>query len=97
VFAIDGSSLRQYHQLQQLGRQLITAKKSTVAIEVFRFNHNKNPGQFITLVGMARGLAAIGEGSKALEYASKALPLTPNDANKQAVQGMIDKLKAGKT
>jgi hypothetical protein len=33
---------------------------------------------------------------KALEYANKALPLAPNDANKQAVQGMIDKLKAGK-
>ena len=65
-------------------------------MEVFQFNYNKNPDQFITLVGMARGLSAIGDGPKALEYANKALPLAPNDANKQAVQGMIDKLKAGK-
>jgi hypothetical protein len=48
------------------------------------------------MVGMARGLSATGDMLKALEYANKALPLAPNDANKQAVQGMIDKLKAGK-
>ena len=34
--------------------------------------------------------------TKALEYMNKALPLAPNDQNKQAVQAMIDKLKAGK-
>jgi hypothetical protein len=31
-----------------------------------------------------------------MEFANKALPLAPNDANKQAVQAMIEKLKAGK-
>jgi tetratricopeptide (TPR) repeat protein len=83
-------------QLQQLGRQLLTAKKTKAALEVFQFNYNKNPDQFITLTGMARGLSANGDFTKALEFANKALPLAPNDANKQAVQGMIDKLKAGK-
>jgi tetratricopeptide (TPR) repeat protein len=83
-------------QLQQLGRQLLAAKKPQAALEVFKFNYDKNPNQFITLTGMARGLSANGEYAKALEYASKALPLAPNDANKQAVQAMIDKLKAGK-
>jgi tetratricopeptide (TPR) repeat protein len=84
------------NQLQQLGRQFITAKRPKAAIEVFQFNYNKNPEQFITLVGMARGLSANGDIAKALEFANKALPLAPNDTNKQAVQGMIDKLKAGK-
>jgi hypothetical protein len=83
-------------QLQQYGRQLLTAKKPKVALEVFQFNYNKNPDQFITLTGMARGLSANGEYAKALDYANKALPLAPNDANKQTVQAMIDKLKAGK-
>jgi tetratricopeptide (TPR) repeat protein len=83
-------------QLQQLGRQLLTAKKPQAALEVFEFNYNKNPNQFVTLTGMARGLSATGEYAKALEFATKALPLAPNDANKQAVQAMIDKLKAGK-
>jgi len=83
-------------QLQQLGRQLVTAKKPQFALEVFKFNYDKNPNQFVALVGMARGLSANGEFAKALEFANKALPLAPNDANKQAVQAMIEKLKTGK-
>ena len=83
-------------QLQQFGRQLIAAKKPQVALEVFRFNYDKNPNQFAALIGMARGLSATGDFAKALEFANKALPLAPNEANKQAVQAMIEKLKAGK-
>lgn len=83
-------------QLQQLGRQLITNKQPKTALEVFEFNYNKNPNNFIALTGMARGLSATGDYAKALSFAEKALPMAPNDANKQAVQAMIDKLKAGK-
>lgn len=83
-------------ELQQFGRQLLAAKKPQAALEVFRFNHDKNPNQFITLTGMARALSANGGYAEALEFANKALPLAPNDANKQAVQAMIEKLKAGK-
>jgi tetratricopeptide (TPR) repeat protein len=84
------------NELQQYGRQLITAGKGKLALEVFQFNFNKNPNQFTTLIGMARGLSANNKYGEALEYASKALPLAPNEANKQAVQGMVEKLKAGK-
>jgi tetratricopeptide (TPR) repeat protein len=83
-------------ELQQLGRQLLAAKKSQAALEVFQFNYNKNPNQFIALIGMARGLSANGEHAKALEFANKALPSAPNDSNKQAVQAMIEKLRADK-
>lgn len=83
-------------ELQQFGRQLLAAKKNKAALEVFQFNYNKNPAHFVALTGMARGLSANGEYAKALEFAEKALPVTPNDAARQAVQGMIEKLKAGK-
>jgi tetratricopeptide (TPR) repeat protein len=83
-------------QLQQFGRQLLAGKNSKAALEVFQFNYNKNPDQFITLTGMARGLSANSDYTKALEFANKALPLAPNDANREAVQAMVDKLKAGK-
>ena len=83
-------------QLQQLGRQLLAAKNLKAAMEVFQFNYDKNPNQFAALIGMARGLSANGEYAKALEFANKALPLAPNDANRQAVQAMIEKLKTGK-
>jgi tetratricopeptide (TPR) repeat protein len=83
-------------ELQQFGRQLLAAKKPQAALEVFRFNYNKNPNQFAALTGMARGLSANGEYAKALEFANKALPLAPNDSAKQAVQAMVEKLKAGR-
>ncbi len=82
-------------QLQQFGRQLILAKQPKTALEVFEFSYNKNPDQFPTLTGMARGLSATGQYVKALEYANRAVVLAPNDAGKQAVQAMIEKLKAG--
>ena len=82
-------------QLQQLGRQLLTAKKPKAALEIFQFNYHKAPGQFITLMGMVRGLCANGDYQKALTFANKALPLAPNEANKNAVQQMTEKLKKG--
>ena len=84
------------NQLQQLGRQLLAAKNNKAALEVFQFNYDKNPGQFVAVAGMARAWSANGEYAKALDFASKALPLAPNAANKDAVLGMIEKLKAGK-
>lgn len=83
-------------QLQQFGRQLIAQKKPKMAFEVFQFNYSKSPDQFISLTGMARAHSANGEYSKALDFATKALPLAPNDQTKTAVQGMIDKLKGNK-
>ena len=82
--------------IQQYANQLLAAKKPKEALEVYQFNFDKNPNQFTTFVGMARGLSANGNYEKALEFAMKALPLAPNEQNKQTVQTMIDKLKMGK-
>ena len=83
-------------QLQQLGRQLLAAKKPKQAMDVFLFSYNKAPEQFINLTGMARGHSANGEYAKALDFANKALAIAPNEQAKTAVQAMIDKLKTGK-
>ena len=83
-------------QLQQLGRQLLTAKRLPMAMETYQYNVKKYPGQFASLMGMVRGLSASGEHKKALDFAKRALLVAPNNANKQAVQAMIDQLKAGK-
>lgn len=45
---------------------------------------------------MVRGLSANGDDTKALELTNKALPLAPNEVNKQAILTMIEKLKTGK-
>ncbi|HXI00778.1 MAG TPA: DUF2911 domain-containing protein [Sphingobacteriaceae bacterium] len=84
------------NEIYQYGRQLLGLKKMKEALEIFKFNYDKNPTQFIALIGMSRGLSENGDFKQALEFAIKALPLAPNEPNKQLAQSMIDKLKLGK-
>ena len=43
-------------ELHQYGRQLITNKNPKEALEVFKMNAQKNPGQFTTHDGSRKGL-----------------------------------------
>lgn len=83
------------NEIHQYGRQLLGMKLNKMALDVFKTNYEKNPGQFTTLMGMARGYSANGDFTNALKFANMALPLAPAP-QKAAVQGMIDKLKEGK-
>jgi hypothetical protein len=84
------------NELHQYGRQLLTQKKNKEALEVFKLNASKNPNEFTTLVGLARGHSANGDYKTALKYAQQALPSAPNQVNKTAVETMIKKLQEGK-
>ncbi|MBS1610162.1 MAG: DUF2911 domain-containing protein [Bacteroidetes bacterium] len=84
------------NEIHQYGRQLLAQKKNKEALDVFKNNFAKNPNQFTTLMGLTRGYSANGDYKNALKYATQALPLAPDDLNKKNLQGMIDKLKAGK-
>lgn len=83
-------------EIHTYARSLLTQKKPKEALEVFKMNYDKNPNQFTTLMGLVRGYSANGDYKKALEYANKALPLAPDTNNKNNLNTMIDKLKAGK-
>jgi len=74
---------------------LLTQKKTKEALDVFKMNHDKNPNQVTTLVGLVRGYSANGDYKTALDYANKAMAVT-DAQNKNNIQTMIDKLKAGK-
>ncbi|MBI1341809.1 MAG: DUF2911 domain-containing protein [Terrimonas sp.] len=80
------------NDLHQYARQLIAEKKTNEALEIFKLNYSKNPDQFTTLVGLGRGYSATGDFKNALKYMTKALPLSPNEPNKKAVETMIEKL-----
>lgn len=82
--------------LHTYGRQLIQQKMFKEALDVFKMNYDKNPNQFMTLMGLTRGYSANGDYKTALKYANLALPIAPPGANKTTVQTMIDKLKEGK-
>lgn len=91
--ALPMASMQEMHYY---GRQLITQKKNKEALEVFKQNAAKYPNQFTTLVGLTRGHSANGEYKTALKYAQQALPLAPDQLNKQNMETIINKLKEGK-
>jgi tetratricopeptide (TPR) repeat protein len=88
--------LASMQELHGYGRSLLLQKKSKEAMEVFQANYAKNPKEFTTLMGMTRGYSANADYKNALKFAQMALPLAPNGPNKTAIEGMIEKLKAGK-
>jgi hypothetical protein len=83
-------------ELHQYGRRLIGQKKSKEALDVFKKNFDKNPNQFTTVMGLARGYSANGDYKNALKYAQQALTLVPDSNNKNNIEAMIVKLKEGK-
>lgn len=83
-------------QIHQYGRQLLQMKKNNEALEVFKMNVAKNPGQFTPLMGLTRGYSANGDFRNALKTAKLALPLAPNAQSKSFVESVIKKLEEGK-
>jgi tetratricopeptide (TPR) repeat protein len=84
------------NELHQYGRSLIAQKKPKEALEVFKMNYDKNPNQFTTLMGLARGYSANGDYTTALKYAEQALSMAPDQQNKSSIETAIQKLKEGK-
>ena len=85
--------LANMNEMHQYARSLVGMKKNKEAMDVFQANYKKNPAQFTTLVGLARGFSANGDFKNALKYAEQALPLAPDTLNKNSVSAMIEKLK----
>lgn len=83
------------NQVHQYARQLLGLKFTKAAFDVFKQNYDKYPDQFTTVMGMMRAYAATGDNKKAMEFAEKALAMAP-EGQKTYVQGIVDKLKAGK-
>lgn len=78
------------------GRTLINMKQSQEAMKVFRGNYDKFPNVYTTNVGLGRAYSSLGDYKNALKYMNAALPLAPDEANKNSVRAMIQKLEAGK-
>ena len=95
VLMKEAMPLANMTELHQYARQLLIQKQAKEALEIFKLNHSKHPGQFTTLVGLMRGYSANGDYKNALKYAKQALPLSPPDANKSFVEGAIKKLEGG--
>ena len=90
------TSFASMNDIHYYGRQLLQQKKNKEALEIFKINFQKYPNQFTTLMGLTRGYSANGDYKNALKYAKLALPVAPDDNNKNNVNAMIGKLKEGK-
>lgn len=82
-------------EIHQYGRQLLAAKKTTDALDVFKYNAQRNGDAWPVHVGLARGYAAVGDSQQALEHAKKALPQAPDDLNRKSLEAMIKALSEG--
>lgn len=84
-------------QIHQYGRLLLGAKKNDEAMEVFKYNAERNGDTWPVHVGLARGYAALGDNKQALEHAQKALTQAPDELNKQGLTDMVKTLQEGKS
>jgi tetratricopeptide (TPR) repeat protein len=82
--------------IYQCGRKLLGDKKVDEAMTVFQYNASRFGGEWPVDLGLARGYSAKGDLKQALEHARKAVAQAPNPQNKQALEGMVKSLEAGK-
>jgi len=85
--------------IHQYGRSLLAAGKKEKAMEIFKYNAQKNPSdKFTPNVGLARGYTAMGDKKNAIKHWELAIKNLPENqkANLTFYEGEIKKLKEGK-
>jgi hypothetical protein len=78
--------------IHQYGRTLLNAKKNEEAMEIFKYNAERNGDAWPVHVGLARGYAALGDKKAALEHAQKAVAQAPDAPNRQSLEGLVKTL-----
>lgn len=82
-------------EIHMFGRRLMSEKKSAEAMKVFQYNAERNGDAWPVHVGLARGYAAAGKNSEALEHARKALTQAPDEVNRKNLEAMVKTLSEG--
>jgi hypothetical protein len=84
-------------QIHQYGRTLLNLKRNQEALEVFKYNFERNGDAWPVHVGLMRGYAAVGDTKQALEHAQKAVTQAPDALNRTSLEGMIKALSQGQS
>ncbi len=85
--------------IHQYGRSLLAAGKKEKAMEVFKYNAQKNPNEkFTPNVGLARGYTAMGDKKNAIKHWELAIKNLPEEQKQFLPQyeAEVKKLKEGK-
>src|SRR5712675_522396 len=81
-------------QLYTYGRQLQNQKKGAEAMEIFKEVAKRFPNGVFGYLAQARIKSAAGDFAGALNDAKQAQAAAPSEGQKQAIQGLIDRLQA---
>jgi hypothetical protein len=81
-------------QLYTYGRQLQNQKKGAEAMEIFKEVAKRFPNGVYGYLAQARLKSTAGDFTGALSDAKKAQTAAPSEGQKQAIQGLIDRLQA---
>ena len=84
------------NQYTAYGRQLITQKRASKALEIFKASQKRYGDIFGVNNGLMSGYSAKGDFKNAVKFADKAMAQAPNDAAKKTLEGQIIKLKEAK-
>jgi len=83
-------------EIHQYGKLLLSQKDNSKAFEIFKYNFQRFPTEFTTLVGMARAYSANGDFKTSLKFAKEAFAKVPDPGNRMNLELMIEKLKSNK-
>lgn len=83
-------------EIHQYGKLLLSQKENSKAFEIFKYNFQRFPTEFTTLVGMARAYSANGDFKTSLKFAKEAFAKVPDPGNRMNLELMIEKLKSNK-
>jgi Protein of unknown function (DUF2911) len=81
-------------QLYTYGRQLQNQKKGAEAMEIFKEVAKRFPNRVFGYLAQARIKSTAGDFAGALNDAKQAQAAAPSEGQKQAIQGLIDRLEA---
>ena len=84
------------NQYTAYGRQLITQKRASKALEIFKASQKRYGDIFGVNNGLMSGYSAKGDFKNAVKFADKAMAQAPNDAAKKTLEEQIIKLKEAK-
>ena len=82
-------------EIHGYGRQLIGQGEKEKAMKVFKMNGKRNKGQWPVDFGLARAYSAMGNYKTALKHLKIAATRAPDQPNKDAIAGYLEKLKNG--
>lgn len=81
-------------QMHYFGRKLQQQGENRLALQVYEANAKAHPNQWPVNLGLARGWSALGDKSRAIAFARKALPQAPDSLNRANIERLIRQWEA---